>query len=434
MERKILKTEGGVQDLEITLLDEEFNSYYKQAYNEVKNKLQLHGFRKGKIPFHIAKKHFGQAIETDALELASRIEFQKIVEEDKISIVGQPSITNIDKSDGEVKLTISYEIYPEFTLSEYKGILIEEPVHAITDEDVEAEIQKILEANATFEDAECIDDENFVVGVSFTRVDPKTKDVLEDHETIEENLYLKDERADKDLIDALLGHKIGEKVYLEQASIQAEEDKEDDQEIFAYEIQINDVQKLIPKELSDDFVKEHSKEAFETVDDFRNDIEFSLQEKWDRESRIAMEKQVVSKLVDENNFNVPDAFIQNAIDLMLRNYQHQFSQMPGSDQLLEDPTIREKMHPSALRNVKWEMIRGKIIEAEGIEVEDFDIEQLANTEATRTGNDAQKLIEMFRKNDNVKQQILATKVLDYILDFAITNEVPFDDLEDLDST
>ena len=431
MERKILKTEGGNQELEITLLDEEFDTYYKSAYHKVKNSLQLHGFRKGKIPFHIAKKNFGHVLETDAIELASQTEFQKAVEEDKIHIVGQPAITNIDKNNGAVKFTISYEIYPEFTLGEYKGISIDEPVHAVTDKEIEEEVQKILNANGTFEDAEDIDDENFIVGVTLSRVNPQTKDILDEHDPIEENLYLNDERLDKELINSLIGHKIGENVYYEQSNDHDHnhEDHDHDHETIAYDVQIKDVQKLIPKELSDEFVKEHSKEKLDTIEDFKNDIEFSLQEKWDKESRIALENQVVAKLVDENDFDIPDAFVQNAIDSMLNNYKQQFAQMPDADKLLQDPKIREEMRPSAERSVKWEMIRGKIIEVEGIEVEDFDIEQMANQEATRTGNDVEKLVEMFSKNENVKQQILAKKALDYILDFAITNEVSFDDLE-----
>jgi trigger factor len=429
LERKILKTEGGNQELEITLLDEEFDTYYKSAYHKVKNELQLHGFRKGKIPFHIAKKHFGHVLETDAIELASQTEFQKAIEEDKIHIVGQPAITNVDKNNGAVKFTISYEIYPEFTLGDYKGISIDEPVHAVTEDEIGEEVQKILNANGTFEDAEDIDDENFIVGVTLSRVNPETKDILEEYAPIEENLYLNDERLDKELINSLIGHKIGEKVYFEQSHNHDHDEHDHNHEIIAYDVQIKDVQKLIPKELSDEFVKEHSKEKFDTIDDFKDDIEFSLQEKWDKESRIALENQVVAKLVDENDFDIPDAFVQNAIDSMLNNYKQQFSQMPDADKLLQDPKIREEMRPSAERSVKWEMIRGKIVETEGIEVEDFDIEQMANQEATRTGNDAQKLVEMFSKNENVKQQILAKKALDYVLDFAITNEVSFDDIE-----
>lgn len=429
LESKILKTENGIQELEIIIDENTFKSYYNNAYNKVKNKISIPGFRKGKVPFHIAKKQYGALIQEQAIEDAAQESFQKVIEDEKINIISRPELTNIDETGGNIKFNFSYTVYPEIILNEYKGLNIDEPVHAVEDSEVESEINKILNSQGTFEDADIIEDENYVVGLSFITLDNISKEPDTSVEPFEDHVYLNNDKMDKNLVDLLIGHKAGEVieyVFEHDTPHDGHHHEEGETHSHIYNVTIKDVQKLIPAELTDDFVSKYTNEKFSNVDDFKDDIQFILQEKWDRESRAAMEDQIIGKLVADNNVPAPEPFIENATQFLINNFVSQYGEAAKK---LNTDILKTEFRPMAIRNVQWELIRNKIIETENIEVEDYDIDQLAGQEAARMGKEVDEIKKLIEKNENVKMQILNKKVIDFVLDFAITNEVSFDDLE-----
>jgi trigger factor len=430
LESKILKTENGIQELEIILEDEAFQSYFNQAYNKVKNKINVPGFRKGKVPFHIAKKQFGALIQEQALEDAAQESFEKVIETEKINLISRPQLINIDMNNGVVKFNFSYAVYPEITLNDYKGLTIDEPVHAVTDEEVEEEIVKILNSQGTFEDTSIVDDENHVVGLSFQTLINETKEPDTSIEPFEDHVYLNNERIDKKLVEILVGRKTGEVVeYVFEHDTPHDEHQHEEGETHQhiYSVTINDIQKLIPAELNDEFVSKYSNGKFENVDDFKDDVQFALQEKWDKESRAAVEDQIVAKLINDNDVPAPEPFVENATQFLMDNFKSQYGEAAKNMNL---DSIKHEFRPMAVRNVQWELIRNKIIENENIEVEDYDIEQLATQEAARLNRDVEEVKKLIETKENLKMQILNKKVVDFVLDFAITNEVSFDDLKD----
>lgn len=430
LESKILKTENGVQELEIILEDEAFQSYFNQAYNKVKNKINVPGFRKGKVPFHIAKKQFGGLIQEQALEDAAQESFEKVIETEKINLISRPQLTNIDMNNGVVKFNFSYGVYPEITLNDYKGLTIDEPVHAVTDEEVEEEIVKILNSQGTFEDTSIIDDENHVVGLSFQTLINDTKEPDTSIDPFEDHVYLNNERIDKKLVEILVGRKTGEVVeYIFEHDTPHDDHQHEEGETHQhiYNVTINDIQRLIPAELNDEFVSKYSNGKFENVDDFKDDVQFALQEKWDKESRAAVEDQIVAKLINDNDVPAPEPFVENATQFLMGNFKSQYGEAAKNMNL---DSIKHEFRPMAVRNVQWELIRNKIIENENIQVEDYDIEQLASQEAARLNRDVEEVKKLIETNENLKMQILNKKVVDFVLDFAITNEVSFDDLKD----
>lgn len=430
LESKILKTENGIQELEIILEDEAFQSYFNQAYNKVKNKINVPGFRKGKVPFHIAKKQFGALIQEQALEDAAQESFEKVIETEKINLISRPQLINIDMNNGVVKFNFSYAVYPEITLNDYKGLTIDEPVHAVTDEEVEEEIVKILNSQGTFEDTSIVDDENHVVGLSFQTLINDTKEPDTSIDPFEDHVYLNNERIDKKLVEILVGRKTGEVVeYVFEHDTPHDEHQHEEGETHQhiYSVTINDIQKLIPAELNDEFVSKYSNGKFENVDDFKDDVQFALQEKWDKESRAAVEDQIVAKLINDNDVPAPEPFVENATQFLMDNFKSQYGEAAKNMNL---DSIKHEFRPMAVRNVQWELIRNKIIENENIEVEDYDIEQLATQEAARLNRDVEEVKKLIETKENLKMQILNKKVVDFVLDFAITNEVSFDDLKD----
>ncbi|MDC1067730.1 trigger factor [Candidatus Kapabacteria bacterium] len=432
MDKKISTSENGKQLMEIIIGEDEFQVYHKKAYNKLKKDIQLPGFRRGKVPYPMAIKAYGKALEADAMEIASQEEFQKVVEQDKINLISQPSIIDIIRENGAIKFKVEYEIYPSIVLTDYKGITLDEPTHTVTDEEIQEDITKILNAKGDIVESDVIEDENHVITADFVELDSETKEPVEGAESKEDHFYLNNEKIDTNLVDALLTHKTGDTVIYEFEH-EGGHDGEDNPDLEGqhshfYNVTIKQVQKIVPKELNEEFIKEYSDGRFDNEDDFKEEIEFQLQEQWDQKSKELLEQQIVTKLVNDNEFDVPEAFVKNALDQMIGNFQQQFGQAPQFKNA-DSQALRDEFRPMAVQNVKWELIRNSIVENEGIKVEDYDIEQLANKEAERTGQTPEQLIEVIKNNDQVQSSILAKKAMEFIMDFAITNEVDFEDID-----
>jgi len=425
LEKKITKISSNKNELEITLTKEEFGNYFNKAVNKTRPLVQLAGFRKGKVPKNMVIKHYGESIKQDAIEEAGQQEFAKIVEADDIKVIGSPAMVRVEDSDGDTVIAIEYEIYPEFQLNDYKGITLSEPVHEVTDTEVQSEIDEILKSQSTFEDSNIITDKFHVIGFNKIELDAVSKLPLDGSIAEEEHLYLSDKNISNNLIDAVMNCKVGDKVnyVLEHDT---NHDHHQGNHSHTFEVEILDIQKAIPAEYTDEIVKKYTEGKFDTTDDFNDEIQFQIQEKWDKNTRNELENQIVAQLTDANDIDVPEAFIESATDIMVENFTKQFSHIKGFDNQNFDG-IREEFYTPAKRTVQWELIRNKIIEEENIEVEEFDIEPLAQKEAERSKESAEQIKKMMMENENFRMSILNKKVIDYILDFAITDEIDFDE-------
>jgi len=84
----------------------------------------------------------------------------------------------------------------------------------------------------------------------------------------------------------------------------------------SFSIEITHIQKLVPREFNNEFVEKYTGGKFTTTEEMREEIGFKIQENWDQKSRQAMEDQLVDKIVDMHDIEVPESVVQNAIKVM----------------------------------------------------------------------------------------------------------------------
>lgn len=419
MEKTITQLEGCFQKMEISIPLTEMEPHYEKGYKDARKNVQMPGFRRGKVPMNMIKKLYGQAVEMEAHQEAINEIFPQIAEEEKIAVLGQPSLTNIEKLDDEVVFTIEYETLPDIYLKDYKSMVIDEPVHSVEDEEIEEELKTIQNENAGFEPAKHIENENFVLMIEMTELDPETKEPLKDTEPQELDLYLNDKKAIPELKDALIGKDINDVVDFTTPV------PDENTQPKHYKIKINDIQKLIPKELTSEFIQEYTKERFDNLDDLKEEIGFQLQEQWDKKSREQMENQIIKKIVEmHDEVTAPEAVVENVMKNMFEDFKKQYSNLPKDT--FDYEKMKEIFRPKALDTVKFELIRNRIIEEEEIKVEDFDIEADVEAYAKQTKMDREEVKNMLLKNENYLNSVLHKKVIDFILGFVETREVDFE--------
>ena len=152
MEFNLNQINESVKEIEVKLTYDEIKDELSKEVKKRTQKLQLDGFRKGKVPQHIIKKMFGDALEYEASEKVANTFFWDIVEKEKIRVLDRPKMTALEFINGEkLDFKVEFETFPTLDVKEYSDIEIDVPYYQATDNDVDHEIEHILEANRQFE-------------------------------------------------------------------------------------------------------------------------------------------------------------------------------------------------------------------------------------------------------------------------------------------
>jgi len=411
-------------EMHITLSNDELSQVYEQAYLKARKDIDMKGFRKGKVPLNMIKKFYGPVIEQQAETEHVNELFNEIVNTDDLQIMAQPELKDAkDVEDGKM-FTIAFASVPQIELGDYKGITIDEPVHTVNDEEIENYMFKFSEEHADFEPADEINDKFFVIGISVQPINDETNQPEENLAPQEMHVYLNDKKFAADLVESFMYKKIGE-VFVYQPIAMSE------QPTKPLQITINDIQKMIPKEMTDDFVKHLTNDKFENVEEYKEEIGYKLQEAWDKKSRESMENQLIEKLIELHpDIEVPERKIEEFTNAYLHNFKH------GKDKntiKMIDKNIahyKAELRPGAEHFAKWDIIKSAIIRKEELKVESHDIDMLIETEIQHNKQLAElpreEIENLILNNNDITKQILNKKVLDMLLDFAITNQVDFE--------
>ena len=421
METKINIIDSCEREIEITVSNDEIQPIIEKAYNDVLPEVEIKGFRKGKAPLKMVKQVYGKRIEADALQDGSIVFFNKAAKEQNLTFLGQPVLQKIEQTESGIKYSILYQVIPEFELKDYHGLAVDEPVHPVTDE----EIQKVINDACLFfgelEPAEEVTSENFVVSINLSQLDPETKLPIIGGTNQDFDADLNNKNLHPGIRESLQGKRIGDEFPLDLPQSNAP-----NAPLSHFTCKVLDIKQRIPAEYNDELAKKISEGKFETAQDYRDEIGFRLQESWIQKSRQLMQNSLVNQLVDMHEFDVPEALLHTIMEDDLAEIKQRMGIKPDNQQFSVD-SFREYLEPKAIRQAKFLVIKERIIEKEKLEVEEHDYDETVELEAERTGMDAEAIRKELQNNENFQGYILTKKFFDVLLDFAVTTEVPFPD-------
>lgn len=425
MEKNISFSPSGVNTLEIFLTKEEIRPFIEAGFRKIQQNVNVPGFRPGKVPRPMLEKMYGKAVENDShIDIVNEY-FPKIAKEENFLLIDNPNLKDIQKTDDGTRYVIEFHTVPEFELSDYKSLELYEPVHVVTSDEIENELEEIALKHAEYEDAETVDSHDFVVhlGVELANQEHEhDHDHDHDHEGHHhhehQSIYLRDQRVDSEFRSLFLNRKAGEN-FTHTTTSQAGE--------FEYRYIIEGVQKVNPKPIDDALAALESNDQFTNLEDFRRDLEFRLQDYWDDKSRTEMENQIMDKITrDNSHIIVPASLKENALESLIENLKQQYRVKKEDKQF--DALLRTQYDKLAENYARWDMIKNKITKDEKIEIEDYDIDDwIAKVKKAFPAYEDSMLRNLIEQDENIKNQILSKKVFDFILGFSATNETSFDD-------
>ncbi len=425
MEKNYTLNASGLNTLELTLTKSEVQPVLDEAYAEAQRSVSLPGFRKGKVPLHMIKKMYGKAIEAEAnLDIVNRF-FPQIVEEDNLKLIDSPSLKDVQIIEEGYKFIIGFQTIPNFNVIGYKDFEIYEPIYVVKPEDIDNELNVQAQELANRSEGEEITSYNYHIYYGIEEVkdgeehhhhDNDEDHAHDHHHHDHQDVFLGDSRIKSELKDAFLNRKVGDEF------VYTEGDKQ-------FKIIIEKVEQVELPEINDEFAKKASQDKFDNLGDYRQNLELALQDYWDNKSRQEIENQIIDHLILSNPEIVPpEKMVETALENIIENMKTQYKIPKENKQY--DQFFRESYHSHAVNLAKWTMIKDKIIETENIKIEDYDINdwiERSRQYLSQFNMSDEQLRSIIETNENLKGEIMQKKLIDYLLGFATTNEISFED-------
>ena len=423
MDVKVNVISDSVNEVEVTLDYDEIKSEIEEAYKEERKNLTLPGFRKGKAPLAMLKKMYGEAIEYRASEKIAQKKFWDVADEKGLKPVSTPQLVDIDFEIGKkLSFKVKYEIKPKLELKDYKGIEIEKPIFKTRDEDVEKEIEYLLKAHGTYQEAEVVEGEDFRITCNLQGLDENGNARAEARS---ENMVidLQDTKVNPQIVQNAQGKKTGEK--FEFTFIDEHYHGEEKHRVeYKYEAEITKIEKLVPPEITEELIKKISKDKATTLDELKAEIRTNIETFYKEQSESIYTNSLLNTVVKNNDFTPPPGYVENILTRMTE-MEKENAKRYGQNNFDEHAAMHQ-LQPRAEWNAKWQIILENISEAEGIKVEDADLETLAKEEAEKTGISVEKLIKYY-KDTNRPEMLLEEKVINFLKENTSIKEVDADE-------
>jgi trigger factor len=413
-------------ELEIEVTAEEFNQAINEVFKKESKKITIPGFRKGKAPRAFIEKYYGESVFFEAaIDHLYRPMVMEAIEKSELKVVSVNDfkVEDVSKENGlTAKLVVV--VKPEVTIEGYKGIEVAKEPVVVTDGDIDGEIQRVRERNARMIHVEDRAAESGdIVVIDFDGyVDDKQFDggKAENYE-----LTLGAGQFIPGFEDQVCGHKIGEEFDINVTFPEDYHAEELKGKPAVFKIKLHEIKKKELPEVDDEFVKDVSE--FDTLDDYKKDIEKKLLDQRQKAADSDVENQLIDAIISKVQAEIPEEMIENEIDETINSFAYRLQSqglkletyLKYTNMTVED--LRKQYKEQAERQVKVRLGLEKIAELEKIEPTqeeiDAEFEKLAKA-YNMTAEQAKNLV----REDMVKADLANQKVIDFIRENAVITE------------
>ena len=402
----------------------EFEAAVEKAYQKMRRKINVPGFRPGKAPRKMIERMYGaEVFFEEAINIAFPEAYEAAVEQEKLQVVGYPAVEMVGEvtKDG-FTFKATAPVYPEVTLGEYKGLKAEKPEVKVTAADVDERLKTLADRNtrlvsvdreAKSGDTAVIDFEGFLNGKPF-----------EGGKGENHNLELGSGSFVPGFEDQVIGMKAGEE---KDINITFPENYHEDLagKAVVFKVKVHEVKEKEVPEMDDEFAKDVSE--FDTLKDLKADLKKKITEERQKDADRAFEENLMNQVAENITADIPDVMVENQARQYLDNFKAQISrQFPYEEYKkmtgMDDEKLLADAKEPALRQVKMDLAVAAIIKAENIEASDEDVEAEYKKMAEQFGMDVD-MVKKYLVKEQVQDQLLSQKAVAVVVDSA-TAEKP----------
>ena len=426
MSLQVEKLEKNMAKVTIEVSAEALEKAIQGAYNKNKGKISIPGFRKGKAPRAMIEKMYGKEIfYEDAANALIPDAYADEMEQCELDIVSQPKIDVIQLESGKPFIfTAEVATKPEVSLGKYKGVKVDKIEVSVTDEEINAALDKERENNARIVSVEdravkdgdqtVIDFEGFVDGVAFDGGKGEDYPL-----TIGSGSFIPG--FEEQLVGAEIGKETEVNVTFPE-DYQAEELKG---KAAVFKCTVKEIKQKELPELNDEFAGEVSE--FDTLEEYKADIKKKLEDKKAADAKAAKEDAVIDAIIEDAAMDIPEAMLATQQRQMVEDFAQRIQQQGLSiDQYfqftgLTAEKMMEDMRPQAIKRIETRLVLEAVAKAENIEITDEKIDEELAKMAESYNMEVEKLKEFMGENEKkqMKEDLAVQEAVTFLVENAV---------------
>jgi trigger factor len=412
-----IREEGPVKRrLEIRVPAARVSKETDDAYRRLGGRVQIPGFRRGKVPRRVLEERYADDVRTDVVRHLVEETCAEAVRENSLAVVASPEVVEHGLTDeGGLRYIAVVEVRPSFDLGEYKGLAVTRKITRVEESDVDAMIERLRERLA-------------VLSTEEDRVNVGPGDVIEfdmtataDGHPIEKasgtgvKMEVGAGRFPEKFEKGIVGVTRGIETPIDVHFPADHGDPELAGKLVRFAVTVRVIRNKILPKLDDDFVNDLGWEACETVEALRAKIRADLESHALRDADQRMRGELLGQLVEGHPFDVPESLVNRQMGATLRDM--------GISEIPEDKVdeIRAKLEPSATRQVRARFILEAIAKAEALDVTREELEQEVRRQLLAAGGEAEKLRQYYSGAGAVaglRMDMLRQKALERLAELA----------------
>lgn len=426
MSLQVEKLEKNMAKLTIEVSAEELEQGLQKAYLKNKNRINVPGFRKGKVPRQMIEKMYGPEIfYEDAANALIPDAYAKAMDECELELVSRPviDIVKIEKGQPFV-FTAEVAVKPEVTLGAYKGIEVEKIDTAATEEEITAEVDKERDNNSrtiTVEDRAVengdmtvIDFEGFVDGTAF-----------EGGKGTDYPLTIGSGAFIPGFEEQLVGAEIGREVDVNVTFPEEYHAKELAGKPAVFKCTVKEIKVKELPDADDEFVKDVSE--FDTMEEYRADLKKKIEDRKAADAKAKKEDAVIEKIIEGAQMEIPEAMIDTQAESLVDDFAQrlmmqgmsleQYAQYTGATV----ESMKNQMKPQAKKRIESRLVLEAVAAAENLEASEEDIEAEMNRMAESYKMELDKLKELISEEEkkNMRQDLSIQKAIELVTEAAV---------------
>ncbi|MBG9574690.1 trigger factor [Cytobacillus firmus] len=422
MSAKFEKLEGNRGVLTIEVDAEKVTEGLDAAFKKVVKRVNVPGFRKGKMPRGMFEKRFGvESLYQDAVDYLLPEAYANAIDETGIEPVDRPEIDveQIEKGKSLIfKATVT--VKPEVKLGEYKGLEVKPLETNVTDEDVNSELTSLQERQAELAvkeegkaengDTVVMDFEGFVDGEAF-----------EGGKAENYSLELGSGQFIPGFEEQLIGTAAGESKDVEVSFPEEYHAAELAGKPATFKVTVHEIKTKQLPELDDEFAKDADEEV-ETLDALKEKIKTRLEESKKHEAEHHVRDTVVEAAAANAEMEIPAAMVDTEVNRMMQEFEQRL-QMQGMNLELyfqfsgqDEAALREQMKEEAEKRVRVNLTLEAIAKAENIEVSDEEVTEELNKMAEMYNMSADQITQALGSLEGLKTDLQIKKAVDFLVE------------------
>ena len=374
-----------------------FENAVEKVFKKNAKSIEIKGFRKGKAPRHIVEKMYGENVfYEDALNECYPEALDSAAKEAGVEIVDFQDVEFDLKKIGKegVEFSVKVTVKPEVTVKDYKGLKAEKPSTEVTDEDINADIERLRERASTMVPVEdrAAENDDIVVFDFDGYVDGKQ---FEGGKAEGYSLKLGSGQFIPGFEDQIVGKKIDEEFDVNVTFPEDYHAEELKGKEAVFKCKLHEIKTRVLPEVDDEFVKDVSE--FETLDELKEDLKKKAAERKEKDADLAVETQLIEEMLEGFEAEIPQAMIDQKVMENIRDFDYSL-QMQGLNMQqymqymgLKIDDLKEQYKEQSEKQVKMRLAFEKIAELESLEPTAEDIENQYNEYAEMYKMDVEKI-------------------------------------------